>query len=78
MKRTDTQTLIDAMRVLARDVQCDDGIANSAIAEAADRLEELRTAMADVQGMVSEAILKPSKRTKWLREIESRLMEALL
>lgn len=43
MKRTDTQTLIDAMRILARDIESGDGIANACIAEAADRLEELHT-----------------------------------
>ena len=39
--RTDTPTLIAAMRHLAATVQCDNGIANAAIAEAADRLGEL-------------------------------------
>ena len=42
--RSTTATLIAAMRVLANDVQSDDGIANSAIAEAADRLTELQDA----------------------------------
>lgn len=41
MKQTDTPTLIKAMRILARDIQSGDGVANAAIAEAADRLEEL-------------------------------------
>ncbi len=77
MKRTNTQTLILSMRILARDVQCDDGVANSAITEAADRLEELQSALVEVRGMVWEAILKPSKRTKGLREIEARLNEAI-
>jgi len=39
-KRTDTATLIQAMRILARDIQSDDGVANAAIAEAADRMEQ--------------------------------------
>ena len=38
--RTDTATLIEACRVLARDVQSGDGVANSALCEIADRLEE--------------------------------------
>lgn len=41
MKRTETQTLIAALRILARDIQSDDGVANGVIGEAADRLEEL-------------------------------------
>lgn len=40
--KTDTNTLIDALRILARDMQSEDGIANAAIAEAADRLEKLQ------------------------------------
>lgn len=40
--KTDTLTLIKAMRRLANDIQSEDGVANAAIAEAADRLEELR------------------------------------
>jgi hypothetical protein len=42
--RTDTQTIIAAMRHLAATVQSDDGVANAAIAEAADRLRELHDA----------------------------------
>ena len=42
MHRTDTDTLIQAMRVLAREIYCEDGVATAAIAEAADRLEELQ------------------------------------
>lgn len=43
MKRTDDKTLIAAMRILARDIESGDGVANAAIAEAATRLEELTT-----------------------------------
>ena len=45
--RTDTLILIKAMRRLANDIQSDDGVANAAIAEAADRLEELRSKVLD-------------------------------
>lgn len=37
---TETKTIIEALRVLARDIQSGDGVANAAIAEAADRLEK--------------------------------------
>jgi len=47
--RTDTKTLIAAMRILARDIQSGDGVANAAIAEAADRMEEMRNLIFDVQ-----------------------------
>ena len=39
--RSKTTTLIQAMRILAADNQSEDGVANAAIAEAADRMEEL-------------------------------------
>jgi hypothetical protein len=39
--KSSTETLIAAMRILARDIQSGDGVANAAIAEAADRLEAL-------------------------------------
>ena len=42
MKKTSTETLIAAMRILVEDIQSDDGVVNAAIAEAADRLEELK------------------------------------
>jgi cell division protein FtsX len=38
--RSDTETLIKALEILARDIQSDDGVANAAIAEAAQRLKE--------------------------------------
>ena len=39
--RTKTETIIGALRVLAQDIQSEDGVSNAAIAEAADRIEEL-------------------------------------
>ncbi len=39
--RTDTKTLAEALDILARDIHSDDGVANSALAEAAQRLREL-------------------------------------
>lgn len=39
--KTNTETLIKALRILANDIESEDGVANAAIAEAAQRLEEL-------------------------------------
>jgi len=39
--KTDTKTLIKALRILVEDIQSEDGVANACIAEAADMLEEL-------------------------------------
>ena len=41
MHKTDTKTLAGAMRILAIEIESEDGIAKAAIAEAADRLDEL-------------------------------------
>ena len=45
--KTDTLILIKAMRRLAEEIQSEDGVANAAIAEAADRLEELHQNVLD-------------------------------
>lgn len=47
--KTDTTTLIEAMRILSREIQSGDGVANAAIAEAADRLEELQARIAELE-----------------------------
>lgn len=39
--RSKTETLISALRILADEIVSDDGIANAAISEAAERLAEL-------------------------------------
>jgi len=41
VKKTDIRTLIDSMRLLARDIQSEDGVANMAIREAADRMDDM-------------------------------------
>lgn len=44
---TDTKTLIHALRILADEIESDDGVANAAIAEAAERLELLALGWTD-------------------------------
>jgi hypothetical protein len=39
--RTDTETLVAALKILSRDIESEDGVANAAIYEAAQRLEDL-------------------------------------
>ena len=39
--RTETDVLVSALRILARDIQSNDGVANACIAEGAARIEEL-------------------------------------
>lgn len=54
--RSDTKTIIDAMRILARDVESDDGIANAAMLEAADKLEELNELLSQEWGLLNQEI----------------------
>lgn len=48
MRLSSCETLIAAMRILARDIESADGVANCAIAEAADRLELYHTALVEI------------------------------
>lgn len=48
MKKTNSKTLIKALRILSEDVQSDDGVANACIAEAADRIEELEAKITEL------------------------------
>lgn len=41
--KTKTETLIKALRILANEIHSEDGVANAAIAEGADRLEEMQS-----------------------------------
>ena len=69
--RTSTVSLIVAMHVLSRDIKSADGVANAAIAEAGDRLSELRLLLMHCLPLVQaqhdaehrlDAFSKPKKR----------------
>ena len=47
--KTDTETLIKTMRILAQEIDSEDGVANIAIGEAADRLEELQLELTETR-----------------------------
>ena len=52
--KTNNKTLIHALRILARDIQSKDGIANACIAEGADRIEELSNLWVSVDDEMPE------------------------
>lgn len=52
MRVTDTKTLASAMRVLSAEVDSEDGIANAAIAEAAQRIDDMAALAAEMAGML--------------------------
>lgn len=43
-----TQTIIASLRILATEIRSENGVANAAIAEAADRLERMQKASIDL------------------------------
>ena len=74
--RTETWVLVAALRELARTIASDDGVANAAIGEAADRLEqqatdilELRLALA---GMLTTLDMLSTAGEKKYAFVESR------
>jgi hypothetical protein len=48
-RKSSTETIVAAMRILARDIHSGDGVANAAIAEAADRLEEQQARIVELE-----------------------------
>lgn len=53
--KTKTETLIKALRILANDIESEDGVANAAIAEGAQRLEELHEMNKNLLDVLIEA-----------------------
>lgn len=52
MKRTPDATLANAMFILARDIQSDDGIAQAAIQEAGQRIQQLAKEREEILGFL--------------------------
>lgn len=65
--KTDDKTLISALRILATDIQSDDGVANACIEEAANRIEEM------VKDMVEALDLAVCDDSKWVDSDYDRL-----
>jgi hypothetical protein len=65
--RTETPVLAAALNILANDVQSADGVANAAIAEAAERLLEQRAALQRLTALY-ESENEPWPRPVWLRQ----------
>lgn len=69
MPRSSTETIISALRTLARDIQSGDGVANATCAEAADRLEEYHAALVEIVRLyecVSEEQYPDLARSKFI------------
>jgi hypothetical protein len=70
-RRASTATIVRAMRILSEDIQSGDGVANAAIAEAADRLEELVRDITTVIPSISVYAGQCNARTKAGREFRA-------
>jgi hypothetical protein len=52
--KTSTTTLIEALEILSRDIESEDGIANSAIADAARRMKKMRKNIEDLLDLAED------------------------
>ena len=76
--KSQTDTITSALRVLARDIQTDDGVVNACLNEAAGRLEELQRANRNTLADLAVAIerrdeaLKNQQPTTVVRQVTTR------
>ena len=75
--RSSTETLIAAMRILARDIRSTDGVANAAIREAADRLEELQRTLKVIRTWAEFYRESPAEYAKTLVQIRDKCDKVL-
>ena len=73
--KSSTNTLIDAMKILASDVESGDGVANYAIFEASERLEEQAERIAELEDSFDD-LERENKLLEDLLRNESRRSEA--
>lgn len=70
-RRSDTETIIAALDVLAREIHSNDGVANAALAEGAQRLRDMQRKVAEFRERKQEA--ETRERSAWLlRQAEAR------
>lgn len=67
--RSSVETLVGSMRILARDIESEDGVANAAIAEAADRLERMRDALIRIMVWAEQDMMSGETRRKAMSDI---------
>ena len=53
MRVADIKTLSSALRILARDIDSEDGVANAVIFEAAQRIDDLAALATEMAGMLA-------------------------
>ena len=75
--KSSVETLIAAMRILASEIHSDDGVANAAIAEAANRLERMRDALANIWIWADSDARSGETREKAMADIAKACRKAL-
>ncbi len=75
MRTSSTEMIIDALWILSRDIESEDGVANAAIREAAQRLQETYDLMDKAYAVVEEwrppTPTKQLWRLRWLRSAKA-------
>jgi hypothetical protein len=71
--KSKTESIIKALRVLARDIQTDDGVVNACLEEAAGRLEELQRANKNTLADLAVTIQQRDEAIAGARQEPSRL-----
>jgi hypothetical protein len=75
--KSSTESLISALRVLARDIQTGDGVTNACLEEAAGRLEELDRANKNALADLAVAQLERTSPEPSRLEIAAMLLAAM-
>jgi hypothetical protein len=75
--KSKTESIISALRVLARDIQTDDGVVNACLEEAAERLEELQRANKNTLADLAVAIERRDDSYAEIKTVRKELAQAL-
>ena len=75
--KSKTESLISALRVLARDIHTDDGVVNACLDEAAGRLEELQRANQNTLADLAVAIERRDDSYAEIKTVRRELSEAI-
>jgi uncharacterized protein Yka (UPF0111/DUF47 family) len=68
--RSSNKTLADALRILAQDIESPDGVANAAIQEAADRIDELASEVEDLRNQNHSNWIAAESRLDRIKRLE--------
>ena len=75
--KSETDTIISALRVLARDIHTDDGVVNTCLGGAAGRLEELQRANKNTLADLALAIERRDDSYAEIKTVRRELSEAI-